>query len=65
MQKIENLEPDSIVITGDIVDSHHMDINIAIQFVEKYVSRGLGNSIIPVRLFNDPEIVCIDLKKQK
>lgn len=26
-----------------------------------YVSRGLGNSIIPVRLFNDPEIVCIDL----
>ena len=28
-----------------------------------YVSRGLGNSIIPIRLFNNPEIVCIDLKK--
>ena len=28
-----------------------------------YVSRGLGNSIIPVRLFNDPEVVCIDLRK--
>ena len=28
-----------------------------------YVSRGLGNSVIPVRIFNDPEIVCIDLKK--
>lgn len=27
-----------------------------------YISRGLGNSIIPVRLFNDPEIVCVDLQ---
>lgn len=26
-----------------------------------FVSRGLGNSIIPVRLFNYPEVVCIDL----
>lgn len=26
-----------------------------------FISRGLGNSIIPVRLFNYPEIVCIDL----
>lgn len=26
------------------------------------ISRGLGNSIIPLRLFNLPEIVCIDLK---
>ena len=25
------------------------------------ISRGLGNSIIPVRLFNDPELVVIDL----
>lgn len=24
------------------------------------ISRGLGNSVIPVRLFNDPEIVCVD-----
>lgn len=38
VQKIENLEPDCIVITGDIVDSHHTDINIAIQFVEKITS---------------------------
>lgn len=28
------------------------------------VSRGLGNSIIPVRIFNDPEIVCVDLQRQ-
>lgn len=27
-----------------------------------YISRGLGNSIIPVRLFNAPEIVCIELE---
>lgn len=27
------------------------------------VSRGLGNSIIPVRLFNHPEIVCVDLEE--
>lgn len=27
-----------------------------------YVSRGLGNSVIPVRLFNYPEIVCIELQ---
>lgn len=26
------------------------------------VSHGLGNSIIPVRLFNYPEIVCVELK---
>lgn len=28
------------------------------------VSRGLGNSIIPVRLFNDPEIVCVVLNRK-
>lgn len=27
-----------------------------------FVSRGLGNSVIPVRLFNFPEVVCIRLK---
>ena len=29
---------------------------------EMIVSRGLGNSIIPVRLFNYPEVVCIELR---
>lgn len=28
------------------------------------VSRGLGNSIIPVRIFNRPEIVCVELRKK-
>lgn len=27
------------------------------------ISRGLGNSVIPVRLFNLPEIVCVELKR--
>jgi len=27
------------------------------------VSRGRGNSVIPVRLFNFPEIVCVELQK--
>lgn len=30
-----------------------------------YISRGLGNSAIPIRLFNDPEILCLDLKTAK
>lgn len=29
-----------------------------------YVSRGLGNSVFPLRLFNDPEIVCVDLLRE-
>lgn len=29
------------------------------------VSRGLGNSVVPVRLFNDPEIVLVQLDKEK
>ena len=28
------------------------------------ISRGLGNSVIPVRIFNRPEIVCVDLCKE-
>jgi len=29
-----------------------------------YISRGLGNSIFPLRLFNCPEVVCVKLKSQ-
>ena len=28
------------------------------------ISRGLGNSVIPVRLFNQPEIVCVKLVRE-
>lgn len=31
---------------------------------EMIVSRGLGNSVIPVRLFNYPEIVCVELVRK-
>jgi predicted MPP superfamily phosphohydrolase len=30
-----------------------------------YISRGLGNSIIPQRVFNNPEIVKVTLKRKK
>ena len=29
------------------------------------VSRGLGNSLFPLRLFNNPEVIVIDFKKQQ
>ena len=32
---IEHLEPDIIVITGDIIDSNHTNINIAVDFVSR------------------------------
>lgn len=32
---IEHLEPDIIVITGDIIDSNHTNINVAVDFVSK------------------------------
>lgn len=32
--------------------------------VSMIISRGLGNSIIPLRIFNQPEIVCVDLKNE-
>lgn len=32
---------------------------------EMIVNRGLGNSIIPLRLFNYPEIVCVELSENK
>jgi len=27
------------------------------------ISRGLGNSVVPLRLFNYPEIVAVDINK--
>lgn len=29
--------------------------------VSMIISRGIGNSIVPVRIFNRPEIVCVEL----
>lgn len=35
------------------------------QSTTMYVSRGLGNSVFPVRVFNRPEIVAVTLKSEK
>ena len=32
--------------------------------VSMIISRGLGNSVIPVRIFNRPEIVCVELQSE-
>jgi len=32
--------------------------------VSMIISRGIGNSVVPVRVFNRPEIICIDLKSE-
>lgn len=68
INKIINLSLDMIVITGDLVAPNQ-------SFFPKYdaglfedgntkmiVSRGLGNSIVPFRIFNKPELVHITLK---
>lgn len=38
MNKIRDCQPDVIVITGDIVDSNHTDIEVAVEFAKKAVS---------------------------
>jgi len=37
LKMIENSKPDIIVITGDIIDSDHTDIEVSVRFVEKAV----------------------------
>ncbi len=37
LQKISGAKPDIIVITGDLVDSRHTDIDVALDFVKKAV----------------------------
>lgn len=38
IEEIQNLEPDMIVVTGDIVDSNHTNIETAIAFLEEAVT---------------------------
>ena len=38
LEQIEKAEPDIIVITGDIIDSYHTDIEVSLAFVEKVVA---------------------------
>ena len=41
IDNIESLEPDIIVITGDIIDSNHTDLNVSINFVKEMTKRYL------------------------
>lgn len=38
VEQIQSLQPDMIVITGDVVDSNHTDIDVAIDFLEQAVT---------------------------
>lgn len=38
IKKIKNLEPDMIVITGDVVDSNHTDVEVAVSFAKQAVN---------------------------
>ena len=35
LKKIESCEPDIIAVTGDIIDSYHTDVDVAITFMQK------------------------------
>lgn len=37
LKLLANAEPDIIVITGDLIDSYHTDVEVSLQFVEKAV----------------------------
>lgn len=51
----EIVAPDQGFLPGYTAGEYYMN------GTEMIVSRGLGNSVIPVRLFNYPEIVCVEL----
>ena len=38
LKKIENLQPDVIFLTGDIVDANHTDVEVALSFVKEVVN---------------------------
>ena len=37
LEMLSDAEPDIIVITGDIIDSYHTDVEVSLQFIEKAV----------------------------
>ncbi len=57
LELLSENEPDIIVITGDLVDAG-LFTNGSTNMI---VSRGLGNSIIPIRFNNRPEVIVIEL----
>lgn len=41
LKMLENAEPDIIVMTGDIIDSYHTDVEVSLQFMENAVEIAL------------------------
>lgn len=56
LKKIIKANPNVIVITGDLIDRRKYNLEAAM-----IVSRGLGDSIVPIRIFNRLEIVVVTL----
>ncbi len=50
-----------VIAPGQGFNPQYAEGSFELNSTTMIVSRGLGNSIIPIRLFNDPEIVCVDL----
>lgn len=88
IKSIKDEKPDSIFITGDLIDRRRYDEEKALMLIKKIksiapnqgffpsyyrgiyndgntymiVSRGLGNSLAPIRLFNPPELVVVEVE---
>ena len=62
IEKIEKAQPDIIAITGDFLFPKYDAGLFTEDNTTMIVSRGIGNSIIPVRFNNRPEIVVVQLK---
>ena len=62
LELLANAEPDIIVITGDIIDSYHTDVEVSLQFIEKaveiapcYYVTGNHESRLPGEVYRDFE----------
>lgn len=53
LEKIKKCSPDMIVITGDLVDSNHTDIESALEFVKEAVDIAPAIRILRWRLYSD------------
>lgn len=62
IEKIEKAQPNIIAITGDFLFPKYDAGLFTEDNMTMIVSRGIGNSIIPVRFNNRPEIVVVELK---
>ncbi|MEG1566885.1 MAG: metallophosphoesterase [Anaerovoracaceae bacterium] len=59
MEKIKEIEPDAVVITGDIVDKHRTKVNVAVDFVDQLTK------IAPVYYINGNHEMVLDFNVSK